>query len=151
MRQAWQQSDSFQQPTWTSVGRLTAQAFVCSFLVLTSLLLAGCGGGDGGTTGAEGTNGGSGGSASSGPIALSLAWNPVPDSTVSGYYIHYGRYSPNSPGSCNYESNVFVSSAEGTVTSLNPDTRYYFAVSAYNGLQSTCSSEISTVTPSSQT
>jgi len=150
MRQAWQLSISFQQPSWTSVGRLTSHAFVCSFLVLTSLLLAGCGGGDGGTTGAESTNGGSGGSASAGPIALSLAWNPVPDSTVSGYVIHYGRYSPGSPGSCNYESSLFVSSPEGTVTSLSPDTRYYFTVSAYNGLEGPCSSEISTVTPSSQ-
>jgi len=83
-------------------------------------------------------------------MALSLAWNPVPDSTVSGYVIHYGRYSPNSPGSCNYESQLFVSSAYGAVSSLSPDTRYYFAVSAYNGLEGPCSGEISTVTPSSQ-
>jgi hypothetical protein len=34
-----------------------------------------------------------------------------------------------------------------TVTGLDPSTRYYFAVSAYNGLSGPCSNEVSTVTP----
>jgi hypothetical protein len=36
-----------------------------------------------------------------------------------------------------------------TVTGLAPNTLYYFAVSAYNGLSGPCSNEVSTVTPDS--
>jgi len=36
-----------------------------------------------------------------------------------------------------------------TVTGLDPSTRYYFAVSAYNGLSGPCSNEVSTVAPPS--
>ena len=32
---------------------------------------------------------------------------------------------------------------------LEPNTRYYFAVSAYNGLESACSNEVSAMTPAS--
>ena len=115
---------------------------VClSFLIIASLLLAGCGGGEGGPSGAEAPAG------AAASLAVSLAWDPVSDPSVTGYVIHYGRTSPNSSGSCNYESSVFVSSTEGTVTSLSPDTRYYFTVSAYNGFEGPCSAEISTVMP----
>jgi len=34
------------------------------------------------------------------------------------------------------------------VEDLDPNTTYYFAVSAYNGQESACSNEVSTVTPS---
>ena len=36
-----------------------------------------------------------------------------------------------------------------TVTGLDPNTTYYFAVSAYNGLSGPCSNEVWTVTPPS--
>lgn len=36
-----------------------------------------------------------------------------------------------------------------TVSGLEPDTQYYFAVSAFNGLNGSCSNEVSTVTPPS--
>ena len=36
-----------------------------------------------------------------------------------------------------------------TVTGLAPNTRYYFAVSAYNDLNGLCSNEVSTTTPPS--
>lgn len=38
-----------------------------------------------------------------------------------------------------------------TVTGLDPHSLYYFAVSAYNGLDGPCSNEVSTVTPLSGT
>jgi len=41
---------------------------------------------------------------------------------------------------------MHVTSPSATITNLDPDTRYYFTVSAYNGLESACSSEVSTVT-----
>ena len=32
-----------------------------------------------------------------------LAWDPVNDPSVIGYYIYYGKQSPNQSGSCSYE------------------------------------------------
>lgn len=116
-------------------------------------LLTGCGDG-GGATGSDPsvtvTPGSSGGG--SAPIAgatASLAWSPVPDSTVIAYFVHYGRQSPGQPGSCAYENSQYVGSPSATITNLEPNTRYYFTVSAYNGLESACSNEVSTVTPDS--
>lgn len=112
-------------------------------------LLTGCGGGEtGGDPNVTVTPGsGGGGSTPSAGATASLAWSPVPDPTVVAYFVHYGRQSPGQPGSCAYESSIYVDSSSATVTNLDPDTRYYFTVSAYNGLESACSSEVSTVTP----
>jgi len=76
----------------------------------------------------------------------SLAWDPVNDSTVIGYYIHYGKTSPNQSGSCSYEYVQFVPSSRGMVTDLDLGSLYYFAVSAYNGIEGNCSNEVSTTT-----
>ncbi len=73
---------------------------------------------------------------------VSLVWDPVNDSTIIGYYIHYGKQSPNQPGSCAYHHGTFVSSPQGTVTGLDPGSTYYFAVSAYNGVRGDCSNEV---------
>lgn len=118
---------------------------IATSILLTSFtLLTGCGGGGG-----EGAPSDPSPSGQIGAIT-SLAWNPVQDSTVYGYYVHYGKYSPGQYGSCSYQNAMFVSSPEATISNLDPDTRYYFSVSAYNGVESVCSSEVSTVTPSSQ-
>lgn len=77
----------------------------------------------------------------------SLVWDPVQDQTVFAYYVHFGRQSAGQPGSCQYEDSQYVTSPSATITGLNPNTRYYFAVSAYNGLSSPCSNEVTTVTP----
>jgi len=108
-------------------------------LMVMPFLLTGCGGG--GQTGSE---------PSAVPVgaAVSLAWDPVPDPSVSAYFVHYGRQSPGQPGNCSYESSMYVAApSSATVTNLDPNTRYYFTVSAYNGLESACSNEVSTVTP----
>jgi len=125
--------------------RLTA--IVAGFLLIMMPFLAGCAG--------EGETGGqpiitvNPGSGASAGATASLAWSPVPDPSVSAYFVHYGRQSPGQPGSCTYESsmNVNVASPSATVTNLDPNTLYYFSVSAYNGLESACSNEVSTVTP----
>jgi Fibronectin type III domain len=113
----------------------------CSVVLgLMALSLLGCG-----ADGAQGPTS----STTSPPTGatVSLAWDPVNDSSVIGYYIHYGKDSPNSPGSCAYDQEEFVSSNQGTVTDLDRGLTYYFAVSAYNGLESTCSNEVFTSTP----
>jgi hypothetical protein len=100
-------------------------------------LLTGCGGGD---------SSGGGGSTTA-AAAASLAWDPVQDSSVFAYFVHYGKQPSDRPGSCAYESSMYVPSPSATITNLDPNTLYYFTVSAYNGLESECSSEVSTVTP----
>jgi len=119
--------------------RLTA--IVAGLLLTTMSFLTGCG--SGGETSNDTVAPGSVG------VTASLDWNPVPDPSVSAYFVHYGRHSPHHPGSCAYEHSVSVASPSATLTNLDPDTRYYFAVSAYNGLESACSNEVSTVTPPS--
>ncbi|MGH7220661.1 MAG: fibronectin type III domain-containing protein [Nitrospiraceae bacterium] len=100
-------------------------------------LLTGCGGGEGGSEP----------SAAQGGATVSLAWDPVPDPSVHSYVVYYGQQSPDQPGSCAYESSMSVVSPSATITNLDPNTLYYFTVSAHNGLESACSNEVSTVTP----
>jgi hypothetical protein len=113
---------------------------VCSIILSACFLsLAGCGsGGEGGPT-ITTTSTPTGATAS-------LTWDPVNDPSVVGYYIHYGKQSAGQAGSCAYEDARFVTTPSGTVTGLDTDSRYYFAVSAYNGLESSCSNEVSTQT-----
>jgi hypothetical protein len=81
--------------------------------------------------------------ASTGAI-VRLAWDDVNDPSVVGYYIHYGKQASNQPGSCAYDQATFVLAPEGTVTGLELGHTYYFAVSAYNGAESSCSNEVQT-------
>ena len=113
-------------------------------LLLTILpLLTGCGGG--GETGSDPIVTVTPGSAGA---TASLAWNTVSDPSVSSYYVYYGKTSPGQPGNCGYdEKSTSVNSPSATITNLDPNTTYYFSVSAYNGLESACSNEVSTVTP----
>lgn len=125
---------------------LSKQKFVsglgCSMVVsLTCLTLIGCDGSDEleqKTTSNSSHDG----------VSVGLVWDPVEDSRILGYYIHYGKRSPKQPGSCAYDQELFVTSRHGTVTNLDPGFIYYFAVSAYNGLDSSCSNEVFVHTPS---
>ena len=104
---------------------------------------------DGGGSNGSGSGGGGGSqTAVAGTASASLAWDSVSDSSVVGYIVHYGTQSPNSFGSCAYQQSTFSSSPSTTVAGLAANTTYYFAVSAYNGLESACSGEVTTVTGS---
>jgi fibronectin type III domain protein len=123
--------------TETACISLRLIAIVAGLLLTMMPLLTGCGGG--GETGSE---------PSAAPVGVtaSLAWSPVQDPSIIAYFVHYGRQSPGQPGSCAYEHSMHVTSPSATVINLDPNTLYYFTVSAYNGLESACSHEVSTVT-----
>jgi hypothetical protein len=123
--------------TETSRIPLRLTSIGAGLLLMMMPLISGCGGGESGSQ----------------PIVAepvgataSLAWSPVPDPSVIAYFVHYGRQSPDESGSCAYESSMHTTSPSATVTNLEPNTRYYFTVSAYNGLESVCSREVSTIT-----
>jgi hypothetical protein len=113
--------------------RLCLTALVAALLLTMMPLLTGC-------ASEEQTGGGSG------TASVSLDWQSVQDPSVIGYFVRYGRQSPGEPGSCNYESSMYVTSSSATVANLDNSTTYYFTVSAYNGLESLCAEEVSTVT-----
>ncbi len=77
---------------------------------------------------------------SAGP-SIALAWNPNTETNVAGYHLYYGT------ASGIYSGNVTVAhpTTVATVTNLQPDTIYYFAVTAFStdGLESDYSTEIS--------
>ena len=132
-------------PTQATKRRSAALRIVLVILVLSGSMGSGCG--SGGEGQAVSTNGGSAGDrAPSGPASSSLAWDPV--AGVLGYFIHYGTQSPAALGSCAYSQSTFSSTPRVTVTGLAANTTYYFAVSSYNGFESTCSGEVSTLTDS---
>lgn len=120
---------------------LCLTTFIAGLLFTIISFLTGCGGGGG--AGSDPTVTVTPGSAGA---TASLDWNPVPDSTVTAYFVHYGQQSPHQAGSCAYDHSISVDSPSATITNLDPNTTYYFAVSAYNGLESPCSNEVSTST-----
>jgi|SRR6266481_2908918 len=120
--------------------RLTT--IVTGLLLTIMPILTGCGGGK--ETGGQPIDTVTPGNAGA---TASLAWSPVPDSSVYAYFVHYGQKSSGHHGSCNYEASMWVDSPSATITDLDPNTHYYFAVSAYNGRESACSNEVSIVTP----
>ena len=116
---------------------------ITGLLLSIMLLLTGCG--DGGETA---SNPGDTMTPGSVGATVSLTWDPVLGSSVSAYFVYYGKQSPNQSGSCVYERSISVDSSSATVSNLDPNTLYYFSISAYNGRESPCSEEVSTVTPS---
>ncbi len=79
---------------------------------------------------------------------MSLVWNPSDDPSVYAYFVHYGKHPSGRPGSCLYEQAEYVAASAYFVTleMLESNTRYYFAVSSYNGNEGRCSEEVSIIT-----
>jgi hypothetical protein len=76
--------------------------------------------------------------------SLIFAWNPNPESDLAGYKIYYGT------ASGNYSSIVDVGNiTEYTITGLEAELTYYFAVTAYDysGNESAHSAEIEYTVP----
>lgn len=83
-----------------------------------------------------------------------LTWDASNDPNVQGYFIHYGKRSPAEYGSCSYEESQRVGDPPATITGLEPNTPYFFAISAFGESESEsdspCSNEVLVVTPSVQ-
>ena len=78
---------------------------------------------------------------------VTLEWDPNPEPGIGGYMVHYGTQS----GIYEYSLDV-GNHTSAVISGLDPDTEYYFAVSAYSldGLSSALSNEVTTaLVPSS--
>ena len=129
---------------WQALQSTALRILILGFAILAFSVLTGCS--SGGDQTASNTASPADGGVPAGSAFASLAWDPVPD--VVGYIVHYGTNTPGSPGSCSYAQSTFSSSPSAMITGLAENTTYYFAVSAYNGLESACSAEVTTVTSS---
>ncbi len=80
-----------------------------------------------------------------------LNWDASLDPNVTGYYVYYGKESPGIPGSCSYEETQTVEAPPATISGLEPNTQYFFAISAYGEeSESPCSNELRVSTPPAQ-
>ncbi len=75
-----------------------------------------------------------------------LTWAVNPDPTVTGYRVYYGKESSGEPASCSYETSQSVEAPPAIITGLEPNTPYFFAISAFGGeegeAESPCSNEV---------
>lgn len=95
-------------------------------------------------------------------VTAHLTWDHPSDIKVDGYYIYYGKRSsqePSSeessseestseePNSCSHGESQAIDAPTATITGLEPNTSYFFAIRAFNESESLCSNEIVAVTP----
>lgn len=86
-------------------------------------------------------------------VTTQLTWDYPSDANVTRYYIYYRKQpSPEAqgseePSSCSYEDRQAVEAPPATITGLEPNTPYFFAISASNESESLCSNEIMAITP----
>ena len=108
-------------------------------------------------------------------VTAHVTWDRPSDFNVDGYSIHYGKRSsaesasqesnseevdseepgqqesnPEEPNSCSQGESLAVEDSSATITGLEPNTQYFFAIRAFNKTDSVCSTEITAVTPSAQ-
>lgn len=88
-------------------------------------------------------------------VTAQVTWNRPSDFNATGYSIHYGkRSSEETPSeelsSCSEGESHIVKTSPATISGLEPDTQYFFAIRVFNEAESICSNEITAVTPSAQ-
>lgn len=95
-------------------------------------------------------------------VTAHLTWDHPPDFNAAGYTIYYGKHSPEAPNagelvsqepsSCALGEKLTVEDQQATITGLEPNTEYFFAIRALtkNEAESLCSNEITAVTPLAQ-
>jgi hypothetical protein len=94
------------------------------------------------TSSSSGTTAPTASSTTQEPITLRLAWDPVNDSSVKGYKVHFGT------SSRQYDTHQDVGNVTSFVSSVSGGYTWYFAVSAYNAAgDGALSQEIATPSP----
>lgn len=98
-------------------------------------------------------------------VTAHLTWDRPSNFEAVGYYIYYGKRSPEEPrseesvteessseepSSCSQGESQAVEAPPATITGLEPNTSYFFVIRALNESESLCSNEITAVTPSAQ-
>jgi hypothetical protein len=95
-------------------------------------------------------------------VTAHVTWDPPPGINVAGYTIYYGKRSSEKPRAekssskerrpCSHGESQTFEAPHGTITGLEPNTEYFFAIRAFNEneSESLCSNEISAVTPLAQ-
>ncbi|NGZ09499.1 MAG: hypothetical protein CV088_08925 [Nitrospira sp. LK70] len=101
-------------------------------------------------------------------VTAHVTWDRPSDFNATGYYIFYGKRSPEElrseeprgeeslseesspeePTSCSRGESQAVEAPPATIAGLEPNTPYFFAIRAVNDSESICSNEITMVTPS---
>lgn len=100
-------------------------------------------------------------------VTAHVTWVHPPDMNVAGYSIYYRKQlsaepsseesssgkpaseesSSEEPSPCSSGESQAVEAPAATITGLEPNTRYLFAIRAFNESESLCSNEIAAVTP----
>jgi hypothetical protein len=105
-------------------------------------------------------------------VTAHVTWDRPSDIDVAGYSVYYGKHSEETPSSeesssenssaeesgseepdsCSRGESQAVESPSATITGLEPNTPYFFAIRAFNESESEsrCSNEIIAVTPPAQ-
>jgi hypothetical protein len=108
-------------------------------------------------------------------VTAHVSWDPPSDFKVAGYQIYYGKSSSENsisegssseesnseesileessseePNSCSHGESQAVDTPPATITGLEPNTPYFFAIRAFNESESLCSNEFFAVTPPAQ-
>ena len=108
-------------------------------------------------------------------VVAHVTWVHPPGMSVAGYDIHYrkqpaaepssaesaseepaseetasGEFDSEEQSSCSSGESQTVEAPAATITGLEPNTRYSFAIRAFNESESLCSNEITVMTPSVQ-
>lgn len=108
-------------------------------------------------------------------VIAHVTWVHPPGMSVAGYDIHYrkqpaaepssaesgseepvseetasGEFDSEEQSSCSSGESQTVEAPAATITGLEPNTRYVFAIRAFNESESLCSNEIAVMTPSTQ-
>jgi len=85
-------------------------------------------------------------------VTVRLYWQHSSDANIFGYYVYYGKQPAQESGSCSaYEANQAVDAPPATITGLEHDTLYFFAVKKFNESENACSDEIIVTTPPAET
>lgn len=100
-------------------------------------------------------------------VTAHVTWVHPPGMNVAGYNVYYRKQPPaessseessleepaseesgsEGPSSCSSGESQAVKAPAATITGLEPNTRYLFAIRAFNESESLCSNEIAAVTP----